>query len=79
MTMERAVRMIARIMVLLSLALAHLFSPWWLALTAFVGLNLLQICLHKLVPGHEHPENPWLEGQCCALEDDDERTRDFTL
>jgi len=29
-------------MVLLSLVLAHLFSPYWLWLTAFVGLNLIQ-------------------------------------
>ena len=28
--------------VLLSLALTYLVSPWWALLTAFVGLNLLQ-------------------------------------
>jgi Inner membrane protein YgaP-like, transmembrane domain len=50
MTVERAVRMIAGIMVLLSLALAHWFSPWWLALTAFVGLNLLQSAFTNWCP-----------------------------
>jgi hypothetical protein len=29
-------------MVLLSLGLAHFVSPYWLWLTVFVGLNLLQ-------------------------------------
>jgi hypothetical protein len=47
MTSWRIVRIIAGIFVLLSLALgvpgSPLFvSPWWLAFTAFVGLNLLQ-------------------------------------
>ena len=42
MTVERAVRLMAGVMVLLSLALAHYFSLYWLWLTAFVGLNLLQ-------------------------------------
>ena len=47
MTTWRIVRMVAGTLVLFSLALgisgSPLFvSPWWLALTAFVGLNLLQ-------------------------------------
>jgi hypothetical protein len=42
MTIERALRIMAGIVVLISVALAHFVSPWWLLLTAFVGLNLLQ-------------------------------------
>lgn len=42
MTVERAVRILAGIIVLASLALAHWVSLQWLWLTAFVGLNLLQ-------------------------------------
>jgi len=42
MTVERVVRILAGVMVLLSLALAHFHSPYWLWLTAFVGLNLFQ-------------------------------------
>ena len=42
MTVERVVRILAGVMVLLSLALAHFYSPNWLWLTAFVGLNLFQ-------------------------------------
>ena len=42
MTGERALRMMAGTVVLLSLALTTWVSPWWALLTAFVGLNLLQ-------------------------------------
>ncbi len=42
MTVERAVRLLAGVVVLTSLALAYWVSPAWLWLTAFVGLNLLQ-------------------------------------
>lgn len=42
MTIGRAVTLFAGVMVLVSLALAWAFSPYWLALTAFVGLNLIQ-------------------------------------
>ncbi len=42
MTVERAVRMIAGVMVLLSLALGYYVHPYWYFFTAFVGLNLLQ-------------------------------------
>jgi hypothetical protein len=42
MTVERGLRLVAGVFVLLSVALALLVSPWWLALTAFVGLNNVQ-------------------------------------
>ena len=42
MNIDRAIFGFAGFMVLVSLALAHFFSPWWLLLTVFVGLNLLQ-------------------------------------
>ena len=42
MTVERAVRMIAGVFVLLSLALGHWVSPYWYLFTAFVGLILFQ-------------------------------------
>ncbi len=40
----------AGVMVLLSLALAHFFSPYWLWLTVFVGLNLLQSAFTNWCP-----------------------------
>ncbi|MDX9997169.1 MAG: DUF2892 domain-containing protein [Phenylobacterium sp.] len=42
MTLDRAVLVFAGTMTLASLALAHFVSPWWLLLTAFVGVNLIQ-------------------------------------
>ncbi len=45
MTMDRKIRLVAGTFVLLSLALAHWVSPWWLLFTAFVGVNLFQSAL----------------------------------
>ena len=42
MKTESLVRILAGTLVLVSLALAYFVHPWWLALTAFVGLNLFQ-------------------------------------
>lgn len=42
MTLDRAVTLFAGIMTLISALLAGLVSPWWLLLTAFVGLNQIQ-------------------------------------
>lgn len=42
MTVERSLRLLAGAMILLSLGLAYYVSHYWLWLTAFVGLNLLQ-------------------------------------
>lgn len=47
MTIDRYIRVLAGFFVLLSLALGVegspvFVSPWWLAFTAFVGLNLFQ-------------------------------------
>lgn len=42
LNVDRAVLRLAGVMVLLSVALVALVSPWCLLLTGFVGLNLLQ-------------------------------------
>jgi hypothetical protein len=42
MTIDRAVMLFAGIVVLASVALSLLHSPWWLAVTAFVGANMAQ-------------------------------------
>ena len=44
------IRALAGSMVLLSLALAHFVSPWWLLLTTFVGANLLQSAFTGFCP-----------------------------
>jgi len=50
MNLDRAVLLLAGTMTLLSALLASLVSPWWLLLTAFVGLNLLQSSITGLCP-----------------------------
>lgn len=50
MTVERGVRLLGGIMVLLSLTLAQLVSLYWLWLTVFVGLNLLQSAFTNWCP-----------------------------
>jgi hypothetical protein len=50
MTVERGVRLIAGVIILVSLALAYHYSPYWLWLTAFVGLNLLQSAFTNWCP-----------------------------
>jgi DUF2892 family protein len=42
MTVERALRLIAGVLILISVSLAVVASLNWLWLTAFVGLNLVQ-------------------------------------
>ena len=42
MTIERSLRFIAGVFVLVSLALGWWVSPYWFLFTAFVGANLLQ-------------------------------------
>lgn len=50
MNVERAVRLLAGVMILVSLALAYYVSPYWYFLTAFVGLNLLQSAFTNWCP-----------------------------
>ena len=50
MTVENGVRIFAGTMVLISVALVHFVSPWWLLFTAFIGLNLLQASFTGFCP-----------------------------
>ena len=50
MNIDRAVFALAGSMVLISLALYWLLSPYWLLLTAFVGVNLLQSAFTGFCP-----------------------------
>ena len=50
MNVDRAVLAFAGLMVLISLVLAWYVSPYWLALTAFVGLNMLQAAFTGFCP-----------------------------
>lgn len=42
MRLEQAVTAFAGVMILTSVALTQLVSPWWWLLSAFIGFNLLQ-------------------------------------
>jgi hypothetical protein len=50
MTIDRIVLAFAGTMVLLSLALGLLLSPYWFLLTGFVGLNMLQSAFTGFCP-----------------------------
>lgn len=50
MTIDRAVLAFAGTMILVSLALSHFWSPYWLYFTAFIGLNLLQSAFTGFCP-----------------------------
>ncbi len=50
MRVDEAVRLLAGIMILLSIALTMWVSQWWLLLTAFVALNLMQSAFSKWCP-----------------------------
>ncbi|HUZ03795.1 MAG TPA: DUF2892 domain-containing protein [Acidobacteriaceae bacterium] len=50
MTVERGVRLLAGVLILASLVLGHLYSPYWYLFTAFVGLNLFQSAFTNWCP-----------------------------
>ncbi len=50
MNIDRAVLSLAGTIILVSVLLGALVSGWWLLLTAFVGLNLLQSSITGFCP-----------------------------
>ena len=50
MTVENGVRVFAGTLVLISVALVYFVSPWWLLLTAFVGVQLIQSAFTGFCP-----------------------------
>ncbi len=50
MTINDAVRALAGVMVILSVALTYYVSPWFLLFTLFIGLNLLQSAFTGFCP-----------------------------
>jgi hypothetical protein len=50
MNVDRAVMAFAGLMILASVLLGVYVSPYWLALTGFVGLNLLQASITGFCP-----------------------------
>jgi hypothetical protein len=50
MNLDRAVLAFAGFVVLLGIGLSWLYSPWWLLLSAFAGLNMIQSALTGFCP-----------------------------
>jgi hypothetical protein len=50
MKVDSFIRALAGVFILLSVGLTLLVSPWWLLLTTFVGLNLLQSAFTGFCP-----------------------------
>ncbi|MBY8827387.1 YgaP family membrane protein [Hephaestia mangrovi] len=50
MNLDRAVMAFAGTVVLVSAILSVTMSPWWLALTIFAGLNMLQASITGFCP-----------------------------
>jgi len=50
MKTESLVRLLAGSMILLSVVLVYFVSPWWLLLTCFVGVNLIQSAFTGFCP-----------------------------
>jgi len=50
MSIDRIVLAFAGAMITLSLLLGYFFSPYWLLLAAFVGLNMLQAAFTGFCP-----------------------------
>ncbi len=50
MRIEEALRLVAGLFVMLTVALGVWVNPWWFAFTAFVGLNLFQSAFTKWCP-----------------------------
>jgi Protein of unknown function (DUF2892) len=50
MSIDRIVFAFAGTMILLSLALSYLLTPYWLLLAAFVGLNMFQAAFTVFCP-----------------------------
>ncbi len=50
MTLDRAVLAFAGFVVLLGIALSLAVHPWWIGLTAFAGLNMIQASFTGFCP-----------------------------
>ncbi len=68
MKMQMIIRRFAGLFILVSLALAHYHSQYWLWLTAFVGFNLLQSSFTNFCPLEIILKKCGVGGSCCSSE-----------
>ena len=67
MKTENMIRVMAGVMILTSVALAHFVSPWWMLLTCFVGLNLIQSAFTGFCPAEIVFKKAGIgSGSCCS-------------
>ena len=66
MSLERYLRIIAGSFILISLALAHWVSPYWLWVTVFVGANLLQSGFTKWCLMEDILRKTGVGSSCCG-------------
>jgi hypothetical protein len=67
MKTESYIRIMAGTMVLISVALTHFVSPWWLLMTCFVGFNLIQSAFTGFCPAEMILAKLGLgDGACCC-------------
>jgi hypothetical protein len=67
--MEMIIRRFAGSFILLSLALAHFHSPYWLWFTGFVGFNLLQSSFTHFCPLEIFLRKLGVGGSCAGSTD----------
>ncbi len=66
MTIEKWIRVIAGSFILISVALAVWVNPWWLLMTAFVGLNLIQSVFTNWCLAEILLKKLGVKGSCCS-------------
>jgi hypothetical protein len=67
MTVERGLRLMAGVMVLLSVALTFYVSHYWMWLMVFIGLNLLQSAFTNWCPAMSILRAIGLKDAGCAV------------
>ena len=69
MTVERGLRLMAGVMVLLSVALTVYVSHYWMWFTVFIGLNLLQSAFTNWCPAMSILRAVGLKEASCGIPD----------
>ena len=66
MSLDRTILAFAGVMVLLSVALTHWVSPYFVWFTVFIGLNLLQSAFTGFCPAEMILKKLGVGGSCCS-------------
>jgi hypothetical protein len=71
MKTESFVRVVAGTFILISVALTYFVSAWWLLLTCFIGLNLIQSAFTGFCPPSMIARKLGWTNDCCSCEKQD--------